>query len=165
MTAPIRIAAFLAALAAVFAVAFLSTLLQFPSLCGERGLIPAPRVPSSPVLQSSPIKHRERLSRTSLGKRTRSSSPFVLIRAKRTQITPPDTPVTFYPELPEDKVDEGERKLRRSTTEIKALRHRLKTQRSRSSLENGLRDVRRVSYAVSVNAADEDSEDELSFGF
>ena len=122
-------------------------------------------VPSSPVLHSSPIKQRERLSRTSLGKRTRSSSPFVLIRAKRTQITPPDTPVTFYPELPEDKVDEGERKLRRSTTEIKALRHRLKTQRSRSSLESGLRDVRRVSYAVSVNAADEDSEDELSFGF
>ena len=73
--------------------------------------------------------------------------------------------MTFYPELPEDKVDEGERKLRRSTTEIKALRHRLKTQRSRSSLESGLRDVRRVSYAVSVNAADEDSEDELSFGF
>lgn len=121
--------------------------------------------PSSPMLQSSPIKRKSRLSTPSLGKRTRASSPFVLIPAKRVQITPPDTPVAFYPELPEDKINEGERRLRRSTLEIKAIRHKLKTQRSRSSLESGLRDVRKVSYTFSADDVDGDSEDELSFGF
>lgn len=122
-----------------------------------------PILPSSPVPHSSPIK-RSRRSTSSLGKRTRASSPFVLIPAKRTQLTPPDTPIAFYPELPEDKPS-GERRLRRSTTEIKQLRHRLKTQRSRSSLESGLRNVRRVRYSFGMDGADEDSEDELSFGF
>jgi hypothetical protein len=117
-----------------------------------------------PILPSSPIKHAPRRSTSSLGKRTRASSPVVLIPAKRTQITPPDTPVAFYPDLPEDKPSDGERRLRRSTTEIKVLRHKLKSQRSRSSLESGLRDVRRVTYEFALDGAD-DSEDELSFGF
>lgn len=132
-----------------------------------------PTLPSSPILHSSPIKRAPRCT-SALGKRTRASSPVVLIPAKRTQFTPPDTPV-FYPELPEEKSASGGtrsgddesaegRKLRRSTTEIKHLRQRLKTQRSRSSVK-GLRDVRRVSYSFGVDGADEDSEDELSFGF
>ncbi|KAF3040717.1 hypothetical protein E8E12_006937 [Didymella heteroderae] len=122
-------------------------------------------LPSSPMLLSSPIKRAPCRSTSSLGKRTRASSPFVLIPAKRAQLTPPDTPIAFYPELPEDIPVEDERKLRRSTLEIKQLRQRRKTQQSRSSLK-GLRDVRRVSYSLSVDGADDDSsEDELSFGF
>ncbi|KAF2621262.1 hypothetical protein BU25DRAFT_354879 [Macroventuria anomochaeta] len=125
-----------------------------------------PILPSSPMLHSSPIKYAPRRSTSSLGKRTRASSPFVLVPAKRTHLTPPDTPVAFYPELPTDKRKEGERRWRRSTIEIKALRHRLKTQRSRSSREGGLRDVRRVSYDFGMDGADDDvSEDELSCGF
>ncbi|KAJ8117525.1 hypothetical protein OPT61_g1286 [Boeremia exigua] len=124
-----------------------------------------PIFPSSPVLHSSPIK---RAHISLLGKRTRASSPSVLIPAKRAQTTPPDTPVRFYPDLPEDIVprDNG-RRLRRSTTEIMTLRNKLKMQRSRTSLESGLRAVRRVSYMVAVDGADseDDSEDELSFQF
>ena len=136
-----------------------------------------PILPSSPVLQSSPIKRAPRRSTSSLGKRARASSPCVLIPVKRIQITPPGTPVAFYPDLPEDKTagdeeneEQGDesssqgRKLRRSTTVLKSLRQRLRTQRSRSSLK-GLRDVRRVSYSFSIDGADEGSEDELSFGF
>ncbi|KAF3031987.1 hypothetical protein E8E11_001046 [Didymella keratinophila] len=135
-----------------------------------------PILPSSPMLHSSPIKRAPHRSTSSLGKRTRACSPCVVIPAKRTQITPPDSPVAFYPELPEDTPvgsnDEGStdnttserRKLRRSTTEIKRLRQRLKTQRSRSSLK-GLRDMRRVSYSFAIDGVDENSEDELSFGF
>lgn len=133
-----------------------------------------PILPSSPVLQSSPIKRAPRRCTSSLGKRARAVSPCVLIPFKRIQITPPDSPIAFYPDLPqetlaetEEQGDEGSsqgRKLRRSTIEIKSLRRRLKTQRSRSSLK-GLRDVRRVSYSFALDGADEDSEDELSFGF
>ncbi|KAJ4374640.1 hypothetical protein N0V86_007513 [Didymella sp. IMI 355093] len=127
-----------------------------------------PILPSSPILHSSPTKRAPRRSPSSLGKRTRASSPRVLIPAKRTQLTPPDTPIAFYPELPDPTSEESEgetkRRLRRSTTESRHLRHRPRTQRSRSSLK-GLRDVRRVSYSFAVDGADEDSEDELSFGF
>ncbi|SDS15845.1 lipase maturation factor family protein [Agrococcus carbonis] len=44
--------------AAAFAVAFLSTLLQFPALCGERGLIPAPRVIAAGGLDGQPSVFR-----------------------------------------------------------------------------------------------------------
>ncbi|MCH1881425.1 lipase maturation factor family protein [Agrococcus sp. ARC_14] len=40
--------------AAVFAIAFVSTLLQFPALCGERGLLPAPRVIAAGALDGQP---------------------------------------------------------------------------------------------------------------
>lgn len=127
-----------------------------------------PILPSSPVLHSSPIKGRPRRSTSSLGKRTRACSPFVLIPTKRAQSSRPGTPIAFYPELPEDQAheQEGQRRLRRSTTEIKALRNRLKTQRSRTSLGSGLRDVRRVKYEFALDGAndDDDSADELSFG-
>lgn len=133
-----------------------------------------PIAPSSPTLHSSPIKRSHSCSTSLLGKRARAASPCVLIPMKRVIFTPPDSPVQFYPELPEDKMledkpQEGDRKLRlrRSTTEISALRKRLKLQRSRT----GLRDVKRVAYTVAVDGIgeeerdDEDSEDELSFGF
>ncbi|KAF2125729.1 hypothetical protein P153DRAFT_347724 [Dothidotthia symphoricarpi CBS 119687] len=74
------------------------------------------------VPQSSPIKRaRPRVSTSSLGKRTRASSPIVVI-VKRTCITPPDSPVKFYPELPEEKEEDrvsegGLRRSRRSTYE------------------------------------------------
>jgi hypothetical protein len=135
-----------------------------------------PIFPSSPMLHSSPIKRAPRRSTSSLGKRTRASSPFVLIAVKRAQLTPPDTPIAFYPELPEDTPTESNdrspeddrssegRKLRRSTTENKHLRQRLRKQPSRSSLK-GLRDVQRVSYSFAIDGADDGSEDELSFGF
>jgi hypothetical protein len=135
-----------------------------------------PVLPSSPMLHSSPIKRAPRRSTSSLGKRTRASSPFVLIAVKRAQLTPPDTPIAFYPELPEDTPTESNdrspeddgssqgRKLRRSTTENKHLRQRLRKQPSRSSLK-GLRDVQRVSYSFAIDGADDGSEDELSFGF
>ncbi len=44
--------------AAIFAVAFLSTLLQFPALLGERGLMPATRVLSSGALEGQPTIFR-----------------------------------------------------------------------------------------------------------
>lgn len=148
-----------------------------------------PILPSSPILQSSSIKR----STSSLGKRTRAASPLVLIRTKRPRYTPADSSVTFYPFLPDDREQNptdahgesererpGSRRLRRSTTAITALRHKLKAQRSRSSCGGGLRDVRRVTYAFGTDGADdtqtdtdtnssanmdsEDSEDELSFG-
>jgi hypothetical protein len=44
--------------AAIFAVAFLSTLLQFPALLGERGLLPAPRALASRALEGQPTIFR-----------------------------------------------------------------------------------------------------------
>ena len=136
-----------------------------------------PVLPSSPMLHSSPIKCAFRPSTKALGKRQRASSPCVMIPVKRMQMTPPDTPVPFYPLLPEesldDKPEERGRQLRRSTMEIKTLRHSLKSQRSRSILDSGLRLLSRVSYIFGTDGAndefddntDNDSEDELSFGF
>lgn len=128
-----------------------------------------PILPSSPMLHSSPLKRASKRSPRTLGKRARASSPCVLIPAKRTHPTSPDTPVPLYEDLPEDlpRVLESDRKLRRSTLEVKALRHKLKTQRSRTSLGSGLRAVRRVTYEFGADGAGdrEDSEDELSFGF
>ncbi|SFS11224.1 Lipase maturation factor [Agrococcus baldri] len=44
--------------AAIFAVAFLSTLLQFPALLGERGLLPAPRALESRAIEGQPTIFR-----------------------------------------------------------------------------------------------------------
>jgi hypothetical protein len=98
--------------------------------------------------QSSPIKKLPRTSTSSLGKRQRASSPMVIVSTKRTRSTPPDSPITFYPELPEDKAAQnGPRRSRRSTNEIKILASRLRVQRSRTSLESGLRHQQRKTYA------------------
>ncbi|KAF1924000.1 uncharacterized protein M421DRAFT_104048 [Didymella exigua CBS 183.55] len=100
-------------------------------------------------------------------KRTRASSPVVLIRAKPSHITPPLSPVAFYPHLPKETSVEGERqgerRLRRSTTQIKRLRLTLGARRS-SGGARGLRDVPRVRYDGASDGLGE-SEDELSFGF
>ncbi|KAF2824802.1 hypothetical protein CC86DRAFT_468106 [Ophiobolus disseminans] len=108
------------------------------------------------VPQSSPIKRQSRTS--PLGKRQRGSSPMVII--KRTRMTPPDTPVEYYPFLPEEKaVEEGPRRSRRSKTDISVLASHLRTQRSRTSLESGLRDQRRKLYAEQIELEEETSED------
>ncbi|CAO2653178.1 Nn.00g025890.m01.CDS01 [Neocucurbitaria sp. VM-36] len=95
------------------------------------------------VPHSSPIKKSSRIPCPSLGKRTRASSPKIVIPPKRTHMTPPDTPIIeLYLELPEETEDQdGLRRSRRSRTELKALTSRLRTQRSRTSLESGLRNL------------------------
>jgi hypothetical protein len=110
------------------------------------------------VPQSSPIKRAPRTSTSSLGKRTRASSPKVVIPAKRMHMTPPDTPVfRYYPDLPEDRQD-GPRRSRRPRQEIKALTTWLRTQRSRTSSESGLCDLKRPTYAeVALNDSDAES--------
>lgn len=112
--------------------------------------------------QSSPIKKAPRLSTSSLGKRQRALSPMVLV--KRTKMTPLDIPVIFYPNLPEEKQD-GQRRSRRSTHEIKQLASRLRTQRSRTSLDSGLRTQQRKTYVKPLpidvdTSGDSDSEPE-----
>ncbi|KAH5056599.1 hypothetical protein HBI81_242420 [Parastagonospora nodorum] len=106
--------------------------------------------------QSSPIKKVPRLSVTSLGKRQRAPSPMVLV--KRTKLTPPDTPITFYPDLPEE-IQDGPRRSRRSTHEIKQLTSRLRTQRSRTSLDSGLRTQQRKTYVEPLPIDASTSED------
>jgi hypothetical protein len=108
------------------------------------------------VPQSSPIKKASRTSSSSLGKRTRAPSPQVVIPCKRMHMTPPDTPETrYYPDLPEEK-QEGPRRSRRPRQETHALTSRRRTQRSRTSLESGLRDLKRPTYAeVAVEDSDE----------
>lgn len=99
------------------------------------------------VLHSSPIKEAARVSTSSLGKRTRASSPMVVIPAKRMQLTPPDSPIImFYAELPEVQAEDAPRRSRRSTQDLQALTARLRTKRSRTSLESGLRNVPRPLY-------------------
>lgn len=103
------------------------------------------------IPQSSPIKKASlRCSTASLGKRTRASSPVVVI-VKRTCMTPPDTPVDFYPELPEDKEEEQAyegrlRRSRRSISQVEARTSRFRTRRSRRSLERGLRNLAHKTY-------------------
>ncbi|KAH7082206.1 hypothetical protein FB567DRAFT_530792 [Paraphoma chrysanthemicola] len=100
--------------------------------------------------QSSPIKRAPRRSVSSLGKRQRASSPMVVV-SKRAHLTPPDTPVEFFPDLPEENAsDDGPRRSRRSRTELKALAPRLRTQRSRQSLESGLRHQQRKTYVEKI---------------
>jgi hypothetical protein len=121
--------------------------------------------------QSSPIKKAPRLPMASLGKRQRASSPMVIVPVKRTKTTPPDTPVEFYSVLPEDETEGDQsiqgspRRSRRSTGEIKQLASRLRTQRSRASLEGGLRTQQRKTYVEPIivdiaASSDNDSESE-----
>ncbi|KAH6633718.1 hypothetical protein C7974DRAFT_393337 [Boeremia exigua] len=146
-------------------------------------------IPSSPMLRSSPLKRAAPRAASSFGKRARAASPHVLIPAKRACNA---LNVPFYPELvdeiaesasenadndtsedssentykdkPTDQPPSSGRCLRRSTM-THTLRHKVPTQRSRASPASGLRDVRRVAYEFGADGADEDSEDELSFGF
>lgn len=105
---------------------------------------------------SSPINKVTRNSSTSLGKRSSVSFPMVVIPAKRTRMTPPDMPITYYPYLPEEKEPSVvSRRTRRSTGEIKAITSRLRTQRSRTSLDSGLRHQLRRTYTEPVQI-DED---------
>ncbi|KAH8708566.1 hypothetical protein GQ44DRAFT_715216 [Phaeosphaeriaceae sp. PMI808] len=104
------------------------------------------------IPHSSPIKKVPRNSVSSLGKRSRAPSPIVIVHAKRTRTTPPNSPIQFYPNLPGEGVTEEEpRRSRRSETEIKALTSRLQTQRSRTSLESGLRNQKRKTYAAHID--------------
>jgi hypothetical protein len=110
------------------------------------------------ALQSSPIKRQSRTSTSSLGKRHRASSPVVLVTNKRSCLTPPDTPVEYYPLLPEEKeAEDGPRRSRRSTKDIKALASRLRIQRTRTTSGSGLREQRRKSYA-DQDEVEEDSD-------
>ncbi|KAJ4361787.1 hypothetical protein N0V83_010728 [Neocucurbitaria cava] len=125
------------------------------------------------VPHSSPIKKRvPRIPASSLGKRTRASSPQVIIPRKRMHMaTPPDTPpfIELYLELPGEKKKEEEnraarpRRSRRSKTELKALTSRLRTQRSRTSLESGLRNiVQRPTYTEQPLSEDTDMDSSSS---
>ena len=98
-------------------------------------------LPYSPVVQ----KHTQRSS-SSLGKRMRASSPMVVIPAKRRVITPPDTPVLYFSESDSKPDEEGPCQLRRSRRDIRALISGLRSQRSRPSLDKGLRNLERKTY-------------------
>ncbi|KAI4651828.1 hypothetical protein J4E93_002024 [Alternaria ventricosa] len=111
------------------------------------------------IPQSSPIKKRPRVTTSSLGKRARAPSPKVIISMKRMHITPPGTPpFRYYSELPEEK-HVGPRRSRRPKQESHASAARLRTQRSRTSLESGLRNLRRPVYAEpALEVSDSDTE-------
>ncbi|KAH6875652.1 hypothetical protein BKA58DRAFT_380219 [Alternaria rosae] len=99
------------------------------------------------IPQSSPIKKRPRVSTSSLGKRIRAPSPKVVIPTKRMHLTPPGTPpFKYYSELPKEK-HVGPRRSRRPKQESYPSTSRSRTQRSRTSLESGLRNLRRPVYA------------------
>jgi hypothetical protein len=108
--------------------------------------------------QSSPIKKAPRIAVSSLNKRQRALSPMVIVPMKRTRMTPPDTPIEFYPQLPED-VHVGLRRSRRSTKDIKLLASRLRTQRSRTSSDSGLRTQQRKTYTEPLPIDASTSED------
>ncbi|KAI8941282.1 hypothetical protein NX059_002512 [Plenodomus lindquistii] len=122
--------------------------------------------------QSSPIKKASRMSTSSLGKRTRASSPMVLIPSKRLQLTPPKSPpIVFYPiqpdaaedeEIPEEREEGAPRRSRRSKKELRTLTSRFQTQRSRRSLESGLRNIKRPTYAEPDSVDDSEMEDSSS---
>jgi hypothetical protein len=110
--------------------------------------------------QSSPIKRAPRASASSLGKRQRALSPMVIVPIKRTRTTPPDTPIKFYPVLPNEKTEaDTPRRSRRSRKEILTLASRLRTQRSRTSLESGLRTQGRKMYTEPAEVDDWTSEE------
>ncbi|KAF1833437.1 hypothetical protein BDW02DRAFT_569996 [Decorospora gaudefroyi] len=109
--------------------------------------------------ESSPIKKAPRPCTSSLGKRTRPASPMIVIPAKRMHMTPPDSPaIKYYPNLPEDKPD-APRRSRRPRHKLHAPTSRLRTQRSRNSLESGLRSLKPTTYA---EVAHHDSEPKTS---
>ncbi|KNG48451.1 hypothetical protein DDE82_002100 [Stemphylium lycopersici] len=111
------------------------------------------------VPQSSPIRKNPRTSTSSLGKRTRAPSPKVVIPVKRMHMTPPDTPpIRYYADLPEEK-EYGHRRSSRPRRETKQLTSRQRIQRSRTSLESGLRDIKRPVYAEPAFELDSQSSD------
>jgi hypothetical protein len=113
------------------------------------------------VPQSSPIKRAPRIAVaiSPLGKRHRASSPMVIVPIKRTRMTPPESPIEFYAQLPEEKMmEEGPRRSRRSRRDIEELKSRLLTRRSRASTESGLRTQRRKTYAEQIEVSGETSE-------
>ncbi|KAI4954507.1 hypothetical protein J4E91_002220 [Alternaria rosae] len=111
------------------------------------------------IPQSSPIKKRPRVSTSSLGKRIRAPSPKVVIPTKRMHLTPPGTPpFKYHSELPEEK-HVGPRRSRRPRQESNVSTSRSRTQRSRTSLESGLRNLRRPVYAEPApEVSDSDTE-------
>jgi hypothetical protein len=112
------------------------------------------------VPQSSPINRAPRIAIMSLGKRHRASSPMVIVPVKRTRMTPPESPIEYYPQLPEEKkTEEGPRRSRRSRRDIEELKSRLQTRRSRTSMESGLRSQRRKTYAEQFETSEETSDD------
>jgi hypothetical protein len=115
--------------------------------------------------QSSPVKKGRQISVSSHDRRSRASSPTVLIPGKRMMMTPPDSPVMFYPELPEDSLDDGIRKSRRKRKEVHSSVSTLRSRSSRSSLDKRLRNQKRKTYEEirDLNAGlEESSEDESS---
>jgi hypothetical protein len=105
------------------------------------------------VPHSSPIKKHPRTSTSSLGKRQRATSPNVIIPIKRTRWTPPDSPIPFYPDIPEEALPA--RRPRRSATGAKSLQ----SKRSRTSIESGLRHQQRKTYIEPPQYVDEDMSD------
>ncbi|KAF2249112.1 hypothetical protein BU26DRAFT_519271 [Trematosphaeria pertusa] len=105
--------------------------------------------------QSSPVKKAPYMPVSPPGKRTRTSSPTVVIPVKRNRLTPPVSPVIFYPELPREP--DGPRRSRRSRKEISALVPALHSRRSKWALERGLRNLERKTYEevkdINVNLA------------
>ncbi|KAF1979297.1 hypothetical protein BU23DRAFT_549312 [Bimuria novae-zelandiae CBS 107.79] len=99
------------------------------------------------IPQSSPIKKINRRSTSSLGKRTRPSSPLVVISVKRMTMTPPDTPILFYSEEDLDDLEiDSPRRSKRPRKELFAAKNKKSSQRSRSSLDGGLRELKRRTY-------------------
>lgn len=96
------------------------------------------------VPQSSPIKITTRRS-ISVAKRTRATSPIVLIPARNTALTPPDTPVPIFSEEDLEALDDAPRRSKRPATQsVSTSTHR--AQRPRSSLDKGLRNLKRLTY-------------------
>jgi hypothetical protein len=114
------------------------------------------------VPQSSPIKKPPRIAIMPLGKRHRACSPMVIVPVKRTRMTPPESPIEYYPQLPEEKnIEEGSRRSRRSRKDIEELKSRLQ-RRSRTSMESGLRLQQRKTYAEQFEANEEMSDEPSS---
>ena len=119
------------------------------------------------IPQSSPIKHFSRRRMTSLGKRPRPASPKVVIPTKHTAMTPPDTPVLFFSEQDlEDLDDDGLRRSKRPRKELFVSKSKRISGRSRSSLDGGLRELKRRTYAEAQHldeCSTESSDDETGF--
>ncbi|KAK7184995.1 hypothetical protein DPSP01_002822 [Paraphaeosphaeria sporulosa] len=102
------------------------------------------------ILQSSPIKTTTRRS-TFVGKRTRASLPKVVIPVKRTTMTPPDTPVLFFSEEDLEALNDGPRRSKRAKRQGYLSASTNRPQRVRSSLDEGLRNLKRRAYGESKN--------------
>ncbi|PSN67891.1 hypothetical protein BS50DRAFT_572866 [Corynespora cassiicola Philippines] len=106
---------------------------------------------------SSPVKRSHFVSRALLGKRQRAVSPLVVIPAKRIELTPPESPVIFYPTLPEDMARSSPEDKRRRSRRHSALASGLRTQRSRLSLNRSLRSIERKTYEIRELSTDSES--------